>query len=413
MKVVFIQPSFKNIWEPLGVAYISTFIKKNYLDELDVKFYHGNFDSENDIIYNCKDADIVAFSCTTPTFKSGINLAKKIKMHNDKCKIVFGGWHPTAIGTSLELEYSDIIDNIIVGEGELPFLDLLNNIDREIYHSLEFNVLGWPDRELIKQDRTLDLCENMCGERIASFQSRRGCPMSCIFCAEKCMTGGFPIRVRDVNDLLDEIEFVDNKYKITKFKFVDPTWSFPKSAVYDFCLTKINRGIKIPFEGMIHASFIEKEMLEIAKEAGCNQLNVGVESGSQKLLNDMKKGTTIEKIKKVFAWGKEFGINMRGFFILGMPNETTESINQTRQLIKDISPDVFGMTLLTPFPGSDLYSNKYKNIDWSNCDEYSNDFYYSKNFTNQQLKDIQKSLNSEFSNILVSHQRGKVCMEKN
>lgn len=406
MKIVFIQPYFKNVWEPLGIGYISSFIKKFYFDYLDVRFYHGNFDNENDIINGCKDADIVAFSCTTPTFKNGVELATKIKQINKKCEVVFGGWHVTALGV-IE-EYKNIIDEIIVGEGELPFLHLLDDRYMDYYRPTPFETLSWPDRELIKQDRMLDVCENMCGKRIASFQSRRGCPMRCVFCAEKCMTGDYHIRVRDPEDVLDEIEYVNEKYKITHFKFVDPTWSFPKKATFDFCDAKIKRGNKLPFEAMIHAAFTTKEMLEVAKEAGCNQLNVGVESGSQKLLNDMKKGVTVEKIKKVFKWGKELGISMRGFFILGMLNESLETVEQTRQLIHEISPDVFGVTLLTPFPGSNLYSNKYKNIDWSGCDEYTNNFWRTKNFTNAQLKYIQSKFNDEFKDILVAHQRGKI-----
>ena len=407
MKISFIQPYFKNIWEPLGIGYISSYIKKNYKGDLDINFFHGNFDDEKDIILQSAKSDIIAISTTTPTFKKGIELATKIKIISrfDRVKVVFGGWHVTAAG--IPIKYRNVVDTTIIGEGELLFLDLLNDVYRDYYQPLEFSDLPWPDRELIKQEKTLDLCEKMCGERIASFQSRRGCPMSCTFCAEKCMTGGLPIRVRDPEDVLDEIECVDEKYKITQFKFIDSTWSFPKRATFEFCEAKIKRGNKLSFEAMIHASFVTREMLEIAKEAGCNQLNVGVESGSQKLLNDMKKGVTVEKIKKVFRWGKKLGINMRGFFILGMPNESLESIEQTRQLIRKINADIVGFTILTPFPGSDLYSDKYKDIDWSECDEYSNDFWETKNFTNQQLKDVQKSLNEEFKDILVSHQKGR------
>jgi len=156
---------------------------------------------------------------------------------------------------------------------------------------------------------------------------------------------------------------------------------------------------------MIHSAFVDKELLELIKESGCNQVNIGVESGSQKLLNEMKKGLTVEKTKKVFKWGKEVGLDMRGFFILGMPNETKATIEETKQLVREIKPDVFGMTILTPFPGSDLYSKKYENEDWSECDEYSCDFWETKNFTNTELVRVQKEFNDEFVDNLVNHKR--------
>ena len=213
------------------------------------------------------------------------------------------------------------------------------------------------------------------------------------------------VRVRDPEDLMNEIEHTFNKYNASMFKFVDPTWCYPKSAARDFCLEKIKRKNDFQWEGMAHAAFIDKEMMELMKESGCKQINIGAESGSQKLLNDMRKGVTVSKIKKVFKWGKDLGINMRGFFILGMPEESEETLEQTRQLIRDIKPDVFGMTLLTPFPGSEYYKEEYKDLDWSGCDEYSNDFWRTKNFSNKDLKKIQSEFNNEFKDTLVPHQQ--------
>ena len=399
MKISFVQPQFKNIWEPLWAGYIKAFCEKYY--DFEAEFFHGNFDSENKIVDNCRTSDIVAISCTTPTYKKGLNIAGKIKHLNPNVKIAIGGWHVTA---TKDIEY--YVDHIIVGEGEVGFLGLLAGFNVRLidFGYTEFKNIPWPDRDFINQNRTLDLCERQCGKRILSFQSRRGCPMNCTFCAESCMTYN-NVRVRDPNDLLDEIEYAFDKYDANYFKFVDPTWCYPKSAAKDFCLEKIKRGNKFLWEGLGHGAFIDKELMELMKESGCNQINIGCESGSQKLLNDMRKGVTVSKIKKVFKWGKELGIDMRSFFILGMPNESEKTIEQTKQLVREIEPNVFGMTLLTPFPGSDYYRDEYKDFDWSNCDEYSNDFWYTKNFSNKRLKEIQADFNKEFNEVLVSHQR--------
>jgi len=400
MKITFISPYYPNIWENLGVAYISSYIK-NKKPSIELQFLHGNFD--NDIVKKCIDSDVVAFSATTPTFNKVLEMATTIKELNSSIYITVGGWHVTALRKNVW----DVIDTIVIGEGEWAFNEIINgNRDKEIFGKmLPFNKLPWPNRKLIKQDKTLDLCDSICNERIASFQSRRGCPMNCTICAESCMTENTKVRVRKPLDLLSEIKYVNDIYNITKFKFLDPTWCYPKSAVFNFCEEKIKSGIDIKWEGMAHAAFLDKDMLKVMKASGCDQINIGVESGSQEILNDINKGVTVEKIKKVFKWGHELDLNMRAFFILGTPLESYDSIKKTEQLAEEINADVLGFTMLCPYPGSDYYNLvKHKDIDWSRADEYSNDFWETKNFTNAELKDIQNKFKNKFVDKLNWHQ---------
>ena len=99
---------------------------------------------------------------------------------------------------------------------------------------------------------------------------------------------------------------------------------------------------------------------------------------------------------------------MRAFFILGLPQETNETIEETKQLIRDINPNVFGITLLAMYPGTLYYRDELKNVDWSKCGEYTNDFWYTKNFTNEQLKLIIREFNIEFYDKLVKHQKENI-----
>jgi len=224
-------------------------------------------------------------------------------------------------------------------------------------------------------------------------------------CSEKCMTGDSNIRVRDPNDTLDEIEYLIRDYNINRVKFVDPTLTIDEKHVWEFCEEKIRRGIDIKFDAMLHASTATEGMIQIMAAANCDVFMVGVESGDQRILNDINKGTTISKIERVFKWGKKYGINRRAFFILGTPLEDMKSIENTRKLIYGISPDIVGFTILTPFPGNSYYRDEFKDVDWSKCNEYTNDFWYCPSFTNEELKQIQKKLNKEFEHILISHQR--------
>jgi len=409
MKVTFISPYYSNIWENIGIGYIISYCKKNYDGDVEFVSMHDNFDRFSDIINSALESDIVAFSCTSPTYSRGISIAKLIKLINPGVHIVFGGWHVTATKT-----IESPVDQIIVGEGERAFLEVMKGNRTPIISNLDvlsFSELPWPDRVAIRNGRHLDWCEKTYGERIASFQSRRGCPMSCTFCSERLMSNN-NVRIRDPEDTLDEIEYVSKKYRIDRFKFIDPTHGYPKLAAISFCKEKIRRNNRLPWEAMSHAAFITKDILKLMKESGCMQINIGIETADPYILKDIKKGVTIKKIEKVFKWCDEVGLDTRGFFMIGFPNETGKSYKLTKEFIKKIKPKVVGFTILAPYPGNSYYSEEYKDVDWSKVDEYSNDIWSTKNYTNSELKDTQENFATEFANKLPLHQR-EVMEERN
>ena len=216
------------------------------------------------------------------------------------------------------------------------------------------------------------------------------------------------IRYRDTNDLLNEIEQVTKDYKLDRIKFVDPTWNHPRKAVIDFCTEKLKRNNKIPWEAMAHCAYLDKDLLEIMKASGCSQINIGVESGSQVILNEINKGVTPSKIREVFKIGKDINLDLRAFCIIGLPSETKETIEETKQLIRDIKPNVFGITILCPYFGTEFYRDEFKNVDWSKQGEYENNIWYTENFSNKELKEEIKKFNNEFSNVVVQHQRENI-----
>ena len=408
MRVTLIQPYYHNIWEAIGLAYIASYCKKNFQGKLEFGFYQSYFDCDEDIISGAANSDIVAFSCTSPTFKHGVTLAKRLKTQNPKIRTVFGGNHVSALR---DLITEDCIDQMVIGEGEKAFLQILEgDTDRCVYAKpINFEELPWPDRDLTKNHRTVDLCEQMIGRRTTSFQANRVCPFRCRYCAERVITGihnkkSNPIRTRDVKDLMDEIEFVADKYKLDFFKFVDATFDTSAEYVISFCEEKIKRGSQLEWECMIHAGIAGKEMFSWLDKANCRQINVGCESGSPKVLRDMRKGTKVEDIIQVFNWAKEFDIERRAFFILGLPTETREDIMMTEELALRIQPDVFGVTILCPYPGCDYYDHeRMKDIDWAKTDEYSNDFWCTEYFSNNEIKRWQRYLTKRFESNLAWH----------
>lgn len=409
MRISLVQPYYENIWEAIGLGYIASYVESK-LTGIEWSFYQGNFDSDEEIIEGCSKSDIVGFSCTSPAYPHALRLSREIKKRNRRVRTVFGGWHPTALPNEVIKEES--VDQVVMGEGETAFFDIIAGDNREIIRGGKpsFKELCWPNRFLIKNHRTVDLCEQMNGKRIASFQGNRVCPVNCSFCSERIVTGRYnkttnPIRSRSPVDLLWEIECVVNQLKLNYFKFVDATFDISPQYVIDFCKEKIRIGLETEWECLIHASFANEEMFHWLKEAQCNQINVGCESGSDKILRDIGKGLKVETIKNVFKWARDNEIERRGFFLLGMPNETLEDMKLTEKLIDDIEPDVVGFTILCPYPGTDHYDPiKHKDVDWEKADEYSNDFWETEHFTNEELHAAQTYFKDTFEEKLCERQ---------
>jgi len=409
-KVVLIQPYYENIWEPIGLGFIGAYLKKHYKGDLDLQCFQGNFDTDATIVDACIDADVVGLACTTPAYPHALRLAEEIGKKSPKTRKVFGGFHPSALPN--ECIKHPAVDQIVIGEGEESFLDIVNGNTSPIIQGTKppMQDLAWPDRELIKNHRTVDLCESMNGKRIASFQCNRVCPVNCAFCAERVISGRFnrrdnPIRSRDVGELCDEIEHVTKLLDLNYFKFVDATFDISPQFVIDFCKEKIKRGIKTEWECLIHCSFTTDEMFMWLKKAQCHQVNMGVESGSDRILRDIGKGLRVKTVRKAFAWAKKHGIERRGFFLFGMPNETREDLLLTEQLIDEIRPDVVGFTILCPYPGTSLYDpKKHANTDWEKADEYSNDFWATEHFSNIELKAQQAYFKTKYDLLLCERQ---------
>ena len=403
MKVTLIQPRYFNIWESLSLAYIGAYLKREFRGKLEMDFFQGNFDDDQTIIAGAKDSDIIAFSCTSPTFKYSVHLAQAVKAVNPTVRSVFGGFHPSAVPQDCLEEEG--VDQVVTGEGEVALLNILNGETSPLVKGEPFNDFPdiFPDRDLIKNQRTVDLCEQQIGQRITSFQSVRVCPFQCTFCAEKIVTGKFsrgsnPLRIRDPQHILEEIKQATRHYSLNYFKFADATWNTSAEKVISFCEEKIRQNFPLKWEANVHASLASQEMFQAMKAAGCEQINVGCESGSPKILRDQRKGLLVGRIKKVFQCAEEVGIGRRGYFLLGMPNETEEDIRLTEKLVEEIRPEVFGITLLTPYPGTAMYDPaKMKDYDWAFADEYSNPYWETKHFSNAELKQWQKYLTNKFS----------------
>ncbi|HDO25180.1 MAG TPA: radical SAM protein, partial [Nitrospirae bacterium] len=215
-----------------------------------------------------------------------------------------------------------------------------------------------------------------------------------------------PVRHRSAQDLLDEMMEVTDTYKLDLVKFTDPTWNTSVDRVIEFCREKIKRGFTVPFYPNIHAGVCTEEMFHLMAEANCYEVAVGVESGSPKVLKQIGKGTTVEKIKRTVGWAKKMGILVRGYFIIGMPDETEDDLKLTEKLADELELDEYGFTILCPYPGTQMYDQQeHGSTDWENTDEYSNDFWRSDHLSNSRLKEWQQYLTERYREKLTWHNK--------
>lgn len=411
MKVVFIQPKCGfdgNTWESLSVGYMGAYLKEHFMGDLDLKFFSAFYDTDEEIFEESQDADVIGITCTSPQYKHGLALAKKIKSKSNT--VVLGGSHISAMGQVLTTEKS--IDSVVVGEGEQAILDIVKAVDNG--HRVKkvmtkpyiqnLDSIPFPDRELIKNERNISQAYKDNGIRITSVLSSRGCPYMCSFCCSKNVWGK-TVRYRSPNNVLDEIAYLVDTWKIDYLKFADDTFTVNRSNVKEFCKEKVARGLNVPFGANAHINTITKELIEDLVKANCTGLWFGVESGSEKILGQMHKNTNVSRIKKIFALVKDYGIETRAYFLLGTPKETMEDIRKTEELCEAINPDIVGFTLLCPYPKNEYYESRMENWDWSEFNEYSNEWQTKERLPDKVLKEEQNRLLSKFAKKVTFQQK--------
>jgi len=163
------------------------------------------------------------------------------------------------------------------------------------------------------------------------------------------------LRFRSAQNVLAEIEECVNKYDLREFNFFDDTFTANRQRVLDICAKIKEKGLTIAWDIRTRVNTVDEELLRAIKAAGCQRIHYGVEAGTQKILNVLRKGITVEQVEKAFALTKKIGIQTAGYFMIGSPTETREDILATIKLIRKIDPEYVHISITTPFPATDLY----------------------------------------------------------
>lgn len=195
----------------------------------------------------------------------------------------------------------------------------------------------------------------------------RGCPFACTFCAY----GKSKYRERSIESVINEIKWLKEKFKIKSFLFFDDTISVKKGRVEKLCQRMIEEGLnKLDWVCCTRADLVTYDMLQIMKKAGMKEIAIGIETGSETILKNIKKGVSLNSIREVAKWCKQLKIMFYGLAIIGLPGETKETIEETVRFIKEIDPFYTQFCFATPFPNTEMYKYYEKNgllltKDWS------------------------------------------------
>jgi anaerobic magnesium-protoporphyrin IX monomethyl ester cyclase len=364
--------------------------------------------------------DLVVVHTTTPTFNNDTLILEKIKesaICNPQSKIGFTGTHVSVLPKKSLQE--SVADFALVGEAENTLLEISDKFDsnwdnipglayRTQNNEIKLNsprplitdldTLPFPTRQLLP-NRKYQM-PFFTGEPFVTIIPSRGCPYQCTFCRAGAVWGD-RVRLRSAKNVCEEIEQVVAKLKIRNIVFMTDALTLKKSWIIELCQMLNQRKLNIRWIGNSRVDAVDLEMLNLMKSSGCELLSYGVESGNQPILNRAKKKITLAQAEQAIRLTKEAGILAFAYFILGLPGETQETIQETIAFAKKLDPDYVNFHIATPFPGTELYRIAKENKwlitdDWSKFEEEGSAVMRTEHLTAADLVKAQKRAMRQF-----------------
>jgi len=265
---------------------------------------------------------------------------------------LFGEYEVTLLELSQKLKSNSALSDvygIIYRQGER----ICKNPPRGLIKNLDW--LPWPERSTLPLKRYNDAPGDI-PLPCASMWASRGCPYQCSFCLwPQVMYGGNSYRIRSVENVVDEMEYLVKESGFKSIYFDDDTWNIGRNRIIAFCSELRKRGLQIPWAIMARAELMDEELLEIMRKAGLFAVKYGVESSSQEILNNIGKGLDLKKAEEIIKYTTYLGIRTHLTFTFGLPGETEKTIEETIAYAIHLNPTSVQFSLATPFPGTKFY----------------------------------------------------------
>lgn len=315
----------------------------------------------------------IGISATSPAIRSAAHIAVRLKESGVKAPIIIGGVHVTN-KPSETLEAHPAFDLGVLGDGEEVFPALLDRV-REgnpiaPLKGVAFRRDGTTIvTEGINAVRTLDALPFPAWDLLRGFpgayrpapqyyyrlpsatlMTSRGCPGKCIFCAKSINRR--PIVWHSASSVIGMIEHLVHRYGVRDIFFFDDTFLFSRTRALEICTAMIERRIAVSWCCFCRGGEVDPELLRVMKRSGCYQVSIGVESGDPRILSILNKKIPLEKTIESIRYLHDAGIRVHGFFIIGSPGETEESLRKTRSLINTLPFSSIQLSYFSPLPGT-------------------------------------------------------------
>lgn len=392
MKVLFIIPPNIHYIEPyafvkadknnsvrphLGLLYVASSLRRNL--SIEPKIIDSVADNltltDLEQIIRLEQPDIVGFSVLTFNLLNCMEVCNLIRKCSPKTRICLGGWHPSLY--PLETLELGITDFIVIGEGEESFTELvqalgngqdgnladLSNIRGIGYRDntgsititaardsfIDLNELPFPAYDLVDNSKYSNLLA--CTNRSVVIMTSRGCPQRCAFCDMRKTR----YRFRTPENIIKELKHWVNQ-GVREFFIQDDNFTIDRKRTIEFCKLLIEADMNISYKISSRVDYLDEELVGYLKRSGCYRIYFGVESGSQRILDYLEKGITVDQIKEAFRITAQHGIDRCAYIMIGGPSEEKTDIDKTLKLVKDIRPEHLHCSICTPMPKTRLYA---------------------------------------------------------
>ncbi|MBI2670909.1 cobalamin B12-binding domain-containing protein [Candidatus Woesearchaeota archaeon] len=404
ISLVFPRMKYKTGDPPLGMALIAASLRKNNFNvEIIDTTFNPSLDYVRERLIKFNPSWVAIYS-DTMMYNDCIEISKMAKEMAKK--VVIGGPHATLKPDTLV----DYADYLVMGEAEETIIDVIKGkfAGTKIVQGVAADIENLPIaaydlldmKTYVKKWHLLDsVSPNLKG---TSIFSARGCSFRCTFCQpvlDKLF--GRKFRTRSVESVINELKYLKEEAGLQAFFFQDDTFTLKKIWIRQFCKKMVEEKLGLLWGCNSRIDLIDEEIMTIMYQAGLRVMHIGLESGSQRVLDEIyHKDIKLEGIREKIVLAEEIGIHCLCFFMLGAPGETKEEIEKTIKFAVSLNATEITATIATPLPGTYLYDaikDKYKiTDDFSKFDYYKNLAYENPDISFKELKWLQKKLLLKF-----------------
>lgn len=448
MKMLFINPPFQRlkgiaqIYFPLGLGYLCSYISRD--KRIDAMIYNAEVPSRSERlpfhvryqdmlnlhkryiqaiadekhyvwqeVYKAIkefDPDVIGITVLTAKYGSALKISQISKSLNKDCKVVWGGPHASV--DAQRILGNDEVDFVIRGEGEAAlkglielFIEGKNDFREELCnvqglsYKIDSGIFHNPDRPLIEDLDALPppsknrvmFAERYLPSSWGDIITLRGCPFNCAYCGAY-NTWTHKVRFRSPASVLEEVDSIISEYHNREFYFWDDNFTLDRERTLQLCRLLKGSKNRISWGCTTRVDLLDDLLVRSMKEAGCNYVSIGIETGSGRMLREIHKGISLEQAGFAVDLLNRHRLSYEAFFMIGFPDEKQEDIEQTFDFMKQLKKAKICFSIFTPYPNTQQYelARKYGLIpdlpDWSQFSHQSQSNHFMRNITKEQFK---------------------------